>query len=298
MICGIVSYSVFFIFSLIGNLAENLSFKNILLLSSLNSLQIFTYIPSHLYILSISLFIISLKSKNELMIVKEYLQLKKLFIIVLPFLSVFIFIESNKNYASEGIEKIKSNLIHSKNSLNTKIFINTNEDKKTYKVVRKDFDDSLIANQYLEYQIQNQSIQSGVFSNELFVIENDLFGSNSIIYRENEFINNNLEKKIFTNFSSFWTEKSKVIKKDELKTNKSILISVYSVFFNILFYLCISMFFLSKKLVSRNIHLLKNFIIIISLFLYFLVFPKINLENFQLTFKLISIFIFSLIFLK
>ena len=44
MICSGVSYSIFFIFSLIGNLGERFSFMSILYLSALNSFQIFTYI--------------------------------------------------------------------------------------------------------------------------------------------------------------------------------------------------------------------------------------------------------------
>ncbi len=73
LICTVLSYSIFFIFSLIGNLGEKFSFKSILYLSNLNSFQIFTYIPSHLFILSLCLFIFNLKSKNELIIIKEYL---------------------------------------------------------------------------------------------------------------------------------------------------------------------------------------------------------------------------------
>ena len=91
-----MSYSIFFIFSLIGNLGEKFSFKSILYLSTLNSFQIFTYIPSHLFILSFCLFIIHLKSKNELIIIKEYIELKKLFLIIFPILALFIFIEIKK----------------------------------------------------------------------------------------------------------------------------------------------------------------------------------------------------------
>ena len=76
IICASLSYSIFFIFSLMGNLGENLSFKSIFLVSILNSFQIFTYIPSHLYILSFCLFIIHLKSKNELIIINSLFAFK------------------------------------------------------------------------------------------------------------------------------------------------------------------------------------------------------------------------------
>ena len=79
------SYSIFFIFSLIGNLGEKFSFNSILYLSALNSFQIFSYIPSQLFIMSLCLFIIHLKSNNELIIIKEYIELKKLFLIIFQF---------------------------------------------------------------------------------------------------------------------------------------------------------------------------------------------------------------------
>ena len=82
IICAVLSYSIFFIFSLMGNLGEKLSFKSIFLISNFNAFQIFTYIPSHLFILSLCLFVFNLKSKNELIIIKEYFVLKKLFLII------------------------------------------------------------------------------------------------------------------------------------------------------------------------------------------------------------------------
>ena len=78
-ICAGISLSVFFIFSLIGNLGEKFSFNSILYLSVLNSVQIFSYIPSQLFIMSLCLFIIHLKSKNELIVIKEYIELKNYF---------------------------------------------------------------------------------------------------------------------------------------------------------------------------------------------------------------------------
>ena len=124
----------FFIFSLIGNLGEKFSFKSILYLSTLNSFQIFTYIPSHLFILSFCLFIIHLKSKNELIIIKEYIELKKLFLIIFPILALFTFIEIKKDKFFKNIEKIKSNLINSKNLGDTKILISSEGNKKKYTI--------------------------------------------------------------------------------------------------------------------------------------------------------------------
>ena len=110
LVCGGISYAIFFIFSLIGNLGEKFSFNSILYLSALNSFQIFTFIPSHLYILSFCLIIMHLKSKNELIIIKEYIELKKLLLIIFPILVLFVFIEIKKDSFSAHIEKMKLNL--------------------------------------------------------------------------------------------------------------------------------------------------------------------------------------------
>ena len=127
-ICAGVSYSIFFIF-FNWNLGEKFSFKSIFFLSVLNAAQIFTYIPSHLFILSLCIFVLHLKSKNELIIIKEYIELRSLFLIIFPILTLFIFIEYNKNYLSNNIENIKLNLLNSKNLGDTKIKKNTEENR-------------------------------------------------------------------------------------------------------------------------------------------------------------------------
>ena len=46
------------------------------------------------------------------------------------------------------------------------------------------------------------------------------------------------------------------------------------------------MIFLSKKLVNRGVNKIKVFLLVLFLFLYFLIVPKIILNNFQYLFKL------------
>ena len=184
IICGGVSCSVFFIFSLIGNLGEKFSFKSILYLSTLNSFQIFTYIPSHLFILSFCLFIIHLKSKNELIIIKEYIELKNLFLIIIPILALFTFIEIKKENFSTNIEKIKSDLVNSKNLDGTKILISSEGNKKKYTIFSGYDEDNATINQYLNFETHNQTIHRGEISSNLNLFENNLFSNKSIIYAE------------------------------------------------------------------------------------------------------------------
>ena len=298
IICSGVSYSIFFIFSLIGNLGEKFSFISILYLSALNSFQIFTYIPSHLFILSFCLFIFHLKSKNELLIVKEYLVLKNLFIIIFPILALFTFIEIEKETLSTNIEKIKSDLISSKNLIGTKILVSTEGNKKIYTIFSGYDEGNKTINQYLKFQILNQSIVRGEISSNLKLLGNNLLSYESTIYEDNDFRHENLKKKLFENFFSFWSFNSGAIIKNKASGTNSNYNMIQSIFFYSLFYFCISMIFLSKALINRGMNTTKFFLMILTIFLYYLIIPKIILNNFQFLFQIISIVIFLLIFFK
>ena len=298
IICGGVSFSIFFIFSLIGNLGEKFSFKSILYLSTLNSLQIFTYIPSHLFILSFCLFIYNLKSKNELIIIKEYIELKNLFLIIFPILALFTFIEIKKENLSTNIEKIKSDLINSKNLESKKILISTEGNNKKYTIFSGYDEFNTTINQYLNFEILDQTIFRGEISSNLKLLENNLFSYESTIYENNNFRNESLKKKLFENFFSFWSINTGAIIKNKSNGIKSNYDMIQSILFYSLFYICISMIFLSKKLVDRGIDTMKIFLLILSIFLYYLLIPKIMLNNFQFYFQIISIIILILTFFK
>ena len=292
------SYSIFFIFSLIGNLGEKFSFNLILYLSILNSFQIFSYIPSQLFILSLCLFIIHLKSKNELIIIKEYIELKKLFLIIFPVLSLFTFIEIKKDHFSKYIENTKLNLINSKNLGDSKILITLEEDKKKYTIFNGYDGDKAIISQYLSFETKNQKILKGEFSNNLNFHENTLYGLNTTIFENNDFRNEDLSKELFQNFRNFWSlSKSTIIKTKSNNINSNYNI-IHSIIFNGLFYLCMSIIFLSKRLVDRGMNTMKFFLMILSIFLYYLLIPNIKLNNYHHLFQLISIIIFILIFIR
>ena len=251
IICAVMSYSIFFIFSLIGNLGEKFSFKSIFYLSALNSFQIFTYIPSHLFILSICLFIINLKSKNELTIIKEYIDLKSLFLMIIPILFLFIFIDFKKDDFSKDIEKIKSNLINSNNLPDTKILISLEGNKKKYFIFSGYDEKNESINQYLRFETKNNTIYEGEVSTKLNLNKSNLFRNESTIYKNDSFQNEDFHKKLYENFTGFWSKNSETI----IKSNVSVINSNYKtiqlIIFYILFYFCISMIFFSKKIVDQ-----------------------------------------------
>ena len=297
LVCGGISYSIFFIFSLIGNLGEKLSFNSILYLSMLNSFQIFTFIPSHLYILSFCLIIINLKSKNELAIIKEYIELKKLFLIFFPILILFVFVEIKKDSFSTHIEKIKTNIFNSKNFKDTKIFISTDGTKSKYSIFSEVNPKNETINQYLEFDVENQKIKRGELGYSLEVQNNNLFSNESIVYENNDFRYEFLNKKLFDNLRVIWGTNSERIIKKANNTNSNYEF-FQSILFHSFFYFCISMIFLSKKLVKRNVNIIKIFLLILLIFLYHLLIPKIMLNNFYYFFQVMSLMVFILIFFK
>jgi len=296
IICIGMSYSIFFIFSLIGNLGEKYSFFLILHISILNSLQIFTYIPSHIFIISFCLFIMNLKNNNELIIVKEFLELNRLFLIISPILFLFIFIESNKNDFSSYIEKVKSNIINTNNINNTKIYISSEGDIKTYDFFIYSDENKITANKFLSYQIFNRSINKGELSTSLYLNDNNLYSRDSTIYENNDFRNENLKKKLFKNFNDIVSVKQTTIYKNKKNNLRSLYNVFQTIIFDFLFYACITIVFLSKKIVNRNLNLLRIGFLILFIFLYKIITPKIILNIFETSFQIISLLIFLLIF--
>ena len=296
IVCVILSYSIFFIFSLMGNLGEKLSFKSIFLISTLNSFQIFTYIPSHLFILSLCLFIFNLKSENELIIIKEYFDLKKLFLIIFPILALFIYAEIKKENISTTIEKIKSNAINSQKIGDTKIFISLDGNTKKYIIFSGYDQDNAVIDQYLSFKSQKNKIQRGEISTNLYFKESDLFSNESTVFEKNNFKYEKFSKRLYENFQSLWNNNTeKIIKHKKNNINSSYYI-IYSIFFSAIFYFCISMIFFSKKLVDRGVNNMKIFLLVLCMFLYYLLIPKIMLNNFQHLFYFLSMMTLVLIF--
>ena len=101
-----------------------------------------------------------MKSKNELIVIKEYIELKNLFLIILPILFLFTFIDIKKETFSINIEKIKSDLISSKNLGGTKILVSTDGDKKKYSIFSGYDEGNATINQYINFETINQTIYS------------------------------------------------------------------------------------------------------------------------------------------
>ncbi|MDA8669161.1 hypothetical protein N9M26_05905, partial [Alphaproteobacteria bacterium] len=184
-----------------------------------------------------------LKSKNELIIIKEYIELKKLLLVIFPILTLFVFVEIKKDLFSTYIEKMKMDISNSKNFENTKIFISTDGYKSKYSIFSEINSKNESINEYLEFDVENQKIIRGEISKNLNLKNNNLFSNESIVYENNNFRYEFLNKKLFDNFSRTWgTNAEKIIKNDANNKNSNYEIFQFTLF-NSFFYFCISMIF-------------------------------------------------------
>ena len=298
LICLSSCIIIFFIFSLLGNLNENYSFNLIVNISLLNSIQILTFVPAFIFLLSIILFIILMRSKNELIIIKSYLSFRKLLIFYLPVVFIFTILEINKKDLNQYIENIKINLTKFDNILSTRITILEDDDHKKYAVYQTIDEENLGELEYHSYVIFDNKIQTAEFSKNTYINENKLILTNFTEYKDNLIKNHNSKKMINNNFSNLINQNSlvKYISKEN-KVNFEIKKINFTIFF-LLFFSYIFFIFFNSKLVSSKESLKQPIIISLIVFFYsFFVFNS-SITLFKEEFELIASLIIGTLLLK
>ena len=91
----------------------------------------------------------------------------------------------------------------SKELEDTKILISLEGNKKKFIILGKYDQDKAIIKQFLSFESQNQIINRGEISTNLYLKGSDLFSNKSTIYKNNDFHNENFNKKLFKNFFKF-----------------------------------------------------------------------------------------------
>ena len=298
LICLSSCIIIFFIFSLLGNLNENYSFNLIVNISLLNSIQILTFVPAFIFLLSIILFIIFMRSKNELIIIKSYLSFRKLLIFYLPVVFIFTILEINKKDLSQYIENIKLNLTKFDNILSTRITILEEDDHKKYAVYQTIDEENLENLEYHSYVIFDNKIQIAEFSRNTYINANKLILTKFTEYKDNLIKNHNSKKMINNNFSNLINQNSlvKYISKEN-KVSFDIKKINFTIFF-LLFFSYIFFIFFNSKLVSSKESLKQPIIISLIVFFYsFFVFNS-SITLFKEEFELIASLIIGTLLLK
>ena len=298
LICFISSSVIFFIFSLLGNLDEEYLFNVIIKISFYNSLQIFTYVPAFIFLLSVILFTIFLRSKNEMIIVKSYMNIKMLAVFFLPIVILFTILELNKKELGIHIEDLKKNLIKEETEFNTKIIINNNNNSKSYIILQNVNLLDTSNTEYRSFNILDKKIKLAQFSNNLIFSNNTLIARSYTQYQNGIIQDYQISKSFFSDNSNFINQNTLVediSKKDKINIDIKL---INTLIFYILFFSYIFLVFLNKNLVSTK-HSLKKpiFVCLIVLIYSFFIFNN-SLSFYRQEFEFLGSLIAGLFFLN
>ena len=296
-ICLFCSFVIFFIFSLIGNLNEDYLFNNIINISILNSLQIITYVPIFIFLISVILLLIFLRSKNEVIIMKSYLSSKKLVIFFLPIVLLFSILEMNKKDLVLFIENIKTNLINQDSNLSIKIIFKEKHNTKNFIVLNNIDLNNKDRIEYRSYDVLNNNIVKAEYSNDLLIKDEELIANNYTVYK-NEIIKDlDIKKLLKIDFLDL-IKHNDIVKNNSEKDNffehKSINLLIFS--FLLLTYIFLTFFN------SKYVHIKQNLgypimISIVFIMYSFLIFNN-SLNVYKQVFELLSCVVMSMLILK
>ena len=297
-ICLISCYVIFFIFSLLGNLNEDYFFNKIINLSLLNSIQILTYVPSFIFLITTILFTIFLRSKNEIIIIKSYINIRKFMIFFLPIVIIFATIEINKEKMAVFLEDSKINLLKHSDKEITKILINVDKKTKTYTVFNNLDIKNIINTEYREYKIFDEKIYLAQFSNNLNILNNTLIAKNYTEYKNN-LIEDYITKKIININLVDLVQQSSFVKDISLRNTFEINTKLINlIIFFMLVFSYIFLIFSNKQYVNTKETLLFPILICLVLLLYsFFIFNN-SLSIYNQEFEILGSIVVSLLVLR
>ena len=297
LICLISSVIIFFIFSLLSNLNEDYLFKTIIKLSLLNSLQILTYVPAFIFLISVILFTIFLRSKNEIIIIKSYLNIKKLILFFLPVVLFFTILEINKKNYALFFEDSKANLLDQKNKYPQRILIDEKNNIKTITVLNNINAEDLKSIEYRSYKIYNKKINEAQFTNNLIISNNILIAENHTQYKDNLIKDYDFRKSLDLNLLQL-IKHSSIVKDLTKNNNFNLNLETINLFiFFSLFFAFIFLIFSNKKFVNskENLYFPIFFCLVILMYSFFIFNNSLSLYKQELE-VLASLIIGMLVF--
>ena len=291
-----VSFIIFYIFSLLGNLGENIIFSKILIISLLNVLEIMTIIPSFLIFLSIILFLIILKSNNEILIIKEYFNSFKLLLIFFPIVAISSVVEINKEKFSSFFTNIKDETLGFNKNLHIKLIVEENLNDKSILVLKGVDLNELTINEVQRYKIKDNQITEGEFSNDLVLSNGELIANNLIKYFNNKIIKLDKPTTIISNFDKYNNEE--LIYKSYENQNKIEIINFIKFVYFLIFFLSLLSIFLNREYLDKKKNLVIPFFVSFILLLYSLIIGNNSIVEYNNLFSILSLLILTLVFVK
>ena len=298
IICLLSCFVIFFIFSLIGNLNEDYIFSIILNVSILNSIQILTYVPAFIFLISLILFSIFLRSKNEIIIIKSYLSISRFIIFFLPIVLIFSIFEGKKTDVAIYFEDKKLNLLKSKDETKSKILINEIQGGKTITIL-ENLDLSNLENaNYRSYGISNNEINFAEYSNNLIFSNNTLILKNYTQYKNNVIENINSQKNINIDLFELMLENS-LVKNISSKNNSFLNVRIINVlFFSIFFLSFIFLNFFNSKYLNSKESLRNPIFISLSILIYSFIIFNNSIVSYRQEFEILASLIVLILFLR
>ena len=297
-ICLISSFVIFFIFSLIGNLNEDYFFSTIINLSLINSFQILLYVPSFIFLLSIILLSIFLKSKNEIIIIKSFLSTNKLMLFFLPIIITFTLIEINKKEIGEILEESKTVLTKNINQPPSKIVISKNKNSKIISVFKNLKINSLDDAEYRIYKIVDAKINLAEFSNNLIVLNNTLIAENYTKYSNSIIKDFDTQKKININLTDLINQKTivrEISDENHIEINLNFLniLVFFIIFFNYIF-----LVFFNKNYIGTKQSLFFPILTCLLILIYSFLIFNTSLNFYKNEFEILASLVVAMFFLK
>ena len=297
IICLLSSFVIFFIFSLIGNLNEDYIFSIILNISLLNSIQILTYVPAFIFLISLILFSIFLRSKNEIIIIKSYLSISRFIIFFLPIVLIFSIFEGKKTDVAIYFEDKKLNLLKSKDKTKSKILINEFQGGKTITIL-ENLDSNLENANYRSYDISNKEINIAEYSNNLIFSNNTLILKNYTQYKNNVIENINSQKIINIDLVELMLENS-LVKNISSKNNSYLNVRIINVlFFSIFFLSFIFLNFFNSKYLNSKESLRNPIFISLSILMYSFIIFNNSIVSYRQEFEILASLIVFILFFR
>lgn len=286
---GII-FSIFFIFSLLGNLGESFSFLKILYLSLLSSIQILFYIPLFIFFLIISTFSIILRSYNEIIIIMHYISRKKIFYILSGVILIFLFIEFFKFEITQRIENIKLDIIDQNKNLDTLILIQNQNSDKNYTIIKNNLSNKKTV---INFRVYNNLFYESIYSDETETFEGQLYTEKYFKLLSDK-INEYKNKYHFIDDYSVLPNNKRIIHMKDKNDFKIELKNIFKLIYLLLVLSILIIYSFDRKLISKNSN--KTMLYLSSIFIisYSYLIINTNLSFYQNEFQILSI-IFILI---
>lgn len=291
----LISYSFFFIFSLLGNLGEKYSFYVILFSSLISAFQIMFYIPIFLFFFILVIFFISLKTHNELVIIFHYFSIKKVFFTFSILILIFTSLELNKNYFIKKLEFIKNEYYDYSQNFNLKLLVRSDQNKNTYFLLKRNTENKTLSN-LSSFEIDNKKNYQALYTNKLLIENDKLFTNEYILLTNNNIKEINDKKNLLIGISHILNDKEMInylnnqIQYLSLDTIKKI-IFIFSILTLVFF------IFLKKKYLQKSKNQSFKYLIIVIIIFYAYLMLNFKLIFFQNIFEFLGIlFIATLIY--